>query len=126
MLGQPVRFLLVGAAGFAVNLVVFEGLHRAGMPYVAAAMVSYLVSNAFMYLGNRYFTFRLGHDGFLTAYARYMGVGLIVVALNALVLAALVEGTGVDETFGNALALLIVMPVAFWLFKRWTFRLRPA
>ena len=121
-MAQPMRFLIVGAAGFVVNLGVFEALHRAGTPYIAAAVLSYLVSNALMYLGNRYFTFRLGHAGFWTAYLRYMAVGLLVVALNALLLAALVEGTGIDETLGNGLALLVVMPVAFVLFKRWTFR----
>ncbi len=76
-----------------------------------------------MYVGNRYFTFRLGHDGFWAGYLRYMAVGLVVVALNALVLFALVEATGIDATIGNGLALLVVMPVAFVLFKRWTFRL---
>jgi putative flippase GtrA len=119
---QPVRFVIVGAAGYVVNLGVFEALHRAGTPYVAAAVFSYLVSNALMYLGNRYFTFRLGHDGFWSGYARYMAVGLLVVVLNALLLAALVEGTGIDETLANGLALLAVMPIAFVLFKRWTFR----
>lgn len=121
-MAQPLRFLIVGAAGFVVNLGIFEALHRAGTPYVVAAVLSYLASNALMYVGNRYFTFRLGHDGFWPAYLRYMAVGLLVVALNALVLAALVEGTGIDATLGNGLALLFVMPVAFVLFKRWTFR----
>lgn len=121
-MAQPLRFLIVGAAGFVVNLGVFEALHRAGTPYIAAAVLSYLVSNALMYLGNRYFTFRLGHVGFWAGYLRYMAVGLLVVALNALLLAALVEGTGIDETLGNGVALLVVMPVAFVLFKRWTFR----
>ncbi len=76
-----------------------------------------------MYLGNRYFTFRLGNDGFWTAYGRYLLVGLVVVALNAVVLALLVEGAGLDETLAQALSLLVVTPVAFVLFKRWTFRL---
>ena len=121
-MAQPLRFLVVGAAGYVVNLGVFEALHRAGTAYIGAAVLSYLVSNALMYIGNRYFTFRLGNDGFWAAYLRYMAVGLVVVALNALVLAALVEGTGIDATIGNGLALLVVMPVAFVLFKRWTFR----
>jgi putative flippase GtrA len=76
-----------------------------------------------MYLGNRYFTFRLGHDGFWSAYARYLLVGLVVVVLNAAVLALLVEVVGLDETLAQALSLLAVTPVAFVLFKRWTFGL---
>ena len=121
-MAQPLRFLVVGAAGYVVNLGVFEVLHRAGTQYVLAAVLSYLIANALMYIGNRYFTFRLGHEGFWTGYVRYMAVGLLVVVLNALVLFALVEGTGIDPTIGNGLALLVVLPVAFVLFKRWTFR----
>ena len=123
---QPVRFLVVGAAGYGVNLAAFAVLVAVGVRYVAASVVSYLVSNALMYLGNRYFTFRLGHEGFWAAYARYMIVGLVVAAMNAAVLALIVEGLGLDETLAQALSLLAVTPPAYVLFKRWTFRIRPA
>jgi putative flippase GtrA len=118
---QPVRFLLVGAGGYAVNLAVFALLHAAGTPYVAAAIASYVVSNALMYLGNRYVTFGLGHEGFWLAYLRYVLVGGVVAGLNAGILALLVERGGVNETLGLAISLLIVTPVAFVLNKRWTF-----
>ena len=83
-------------------------------------------ANALMYFGNRYFTFGLGHDGFWSAYMRYMVVGAVVVALNAGILAALVQGTGIDPRLGQAISLLLITPVAFVLFKRWTFRIKPA
>jgi len=121
---QPVRFLVVGAAGYGVNLAAFAVLVASGVRYLAASVASYLVSNALMYLGNRYFTFRLGHEGFWAAYARYMIVGLVVAAMNAAVLAVLVEGLGLDETLAQALSLLAVTPPAYVLFKRWTFQLR--
>jgi putative flippase GtrA len=123
---QPARFLVVGAAGYGINIGVFALLVGAGVKYVPASIVSYVVSNALMYIGNRYFTFRLGHDGFWPAYGRYLLVGLVVVALNAAVLVVLVEGLGLDETLGQALSLLLVTPAAFVMFKRWTFRLRSA
>jgi putative flippase GtrA len=123
---QPARFLVVGAAGYGINVGVFAVLVGAGLTYVLASVVSYAVSNALMYLGNRYFTFCLGHEGFWSAYGRYLLVGLVVVALNAAVLAALVEGLGLDETLAQALSLLAVTPAAYVLFKRWTFRLRPS
>ena len=120
---QPARFLAVGAVGYGINLLTFALLVAAGVAYVPASVVSYLVANALMYLGNRYFTFRLGNEGFWAAYARYLLVGLVVVTLNAGVLALLVEVAGLGETLAQALSLLIVTPVAFVLFKRWTFRL---
>ena len=63
-----------------------------------------------MYVGNRYFTFRLGHEGFWRAYLSYMLVGGIVVALAAGLLAMLVEWLGVDPRLGQAISLLLVMP----------------
>jgi len=125
-LAQPVKFLLVGAGGYLVNLLVFAGLYAIGIQYVTASVLAYLASNALMYLGNRYFTFRLGHEGFWSAYLRYMLVGVLVVGLNVGLLAALVEGTGIDPRLGQAVSLLLITPVAFVLFKRWTFRLEPA
>ena len=123
---QPAKFLAVGTAGYAVNLLTFVALDAAGTPYAVASVLAYLVSNALMYVGNRYFTFRLGHEGFWAAYLRYVLVGLVVAGLAVAVLAFLVEFLGLDETLGQALALLVVTPVAFVLIKRWTFQLRPA
>jgi putative flippase GtrA len=119
---QPAKFLLVGTAGFAVNLAAFAALYHAGAPYVAASVASYLMANLVMYLGNRYYTFRLGHDGLGAAYLRYLGVGLLVAALTAGLLALLVGALGLAPTVGQAVALLLLTPVGFVLFKRWSFR----
>ena len=75
-----------------------------------------------MYLGSRHFTFRLGHEGFWAAYLCYI-VGVVTV-LTAVILAVLVEGTGIDSRLGLAISLLLITPVPYVLFKRWTFRLR--
>jgi putative flippase GtrA len=119
---QPVKFLLVGAGGYLVNLAVFAWLLRLGVPYLLDSIVSYFISNALMYLGNRYFTFSLGHNGFWPAYVRYILVGLVVAGLNAIVLAILVETAGLYAVYAQALSLLLITPVAFVLNKRWTFK----
>jgi putative flippase GtrA len=121
-LPEPVKFVLVGAGGYVVNLVAFAALVGAGAMYVAASIAAYFLSNALMYVGNRYFTFGLGHDGLLGAYARYTATGLVVAGLNAALLAGLVEGAGLPPTPGQALSLLLLTPVAFVLNRRWTFR----
>lgn len=122
---QPARFLIVGAGGFVLNLAVFAVLHAARVAYLVNSIISYFIANAVMYIGNRYFTFRLGHAGFWNAYLRYMIVGALVAGLNAGILAALVQGTGIDSRIGVAISLLLITPVAFVLFKRWTFRIKP-
>ena len=122
---QPAKFLIVGAGGYIVNLGVFAALHATGVTYIVNSITSYFIANALMYFGNRYFTFRLGHAGFWSAYLRYMIVGAVVAGLNAGILAALVQGTGIDSRIGVAISLLLITPVAFVLFKRWTFRIKP-
>jgi putative flippase GtrA len=124
--GEPLRFLLVGAGGYAVNLVVFGALLGVDVAYGAAAVTAYLVSNALMYLGNRTFTFRLGREGVWSGYVRYLLVGLLVVGLNVASLALLVEAGGVDPRLAQALALTAVTPVAFTANRRWTFQLASA
>jgi putative flippase GtrA len=44
--------------------------------------------------------------------------------LNALILGVLVERGIAEARAGQAISLLVVTPVAFVLFKRWTFGLR--
>lgn len=125
-LAQPAKFVLVGASGYVANLSVFAALYGLGGRYLAASLVAYFVSNALMYVGNRYFTFGLAHDGFVAAYFRYVVVGGVVAALTAALLALLVEGLAVDPRLGQALSLLAVTPLAFLLNRRWTFQLAPA
>ena len=120
---QPVKFVIVGAGGYLINLGIFAVLYELGMPYAPNSVLSYFISNAFMYLGNRYFTFRLGHEGFWDAYLRYMLVGALVAGAVVGLLAVLVDVAGIDARLGQAIALLAVTPIAFVLFKRWTFRL---
>jgi putative flippase GtrA/acetyl esterase/lipase len=123
---QPAKFLAVGACGYVVNLLVFAALYSAGSAYAAASAAAYLVANALMYVGNRYFTFRLSHAGFWSAYGRYLAVGVLVAGCVVVLLGTFVEAVGMDVRLGQALALLAISPVAFLLFKRWTFRIRSA
>ena len=125
-LAQPLKFLLVGTGGFGLNVCAFALLFGLGTWYLAASVLAYLVSNAAMYLGNRYFTFGLSHCGFVRAYLRYVVVGGVVAALTALLLAAFVEGLGMDPRPGQALALTVLVPLSFLLSKRFAFQLRPA
>ena len=123
MTALPLRFLGVGICGYGVNLAAFAVLYAVGNPYAAAAVLAYLGSNAFMYLGNRYFTFGLGHAGFWSAYGRYLLVGCLVAALAAAVLTGLVDELGVEPRLAQPQALLFVAPLAFALFSRVPFRL---
>lgn len=124
-IGQPAKFLAVGIGGLVLNVGAFSALAGLGAWYLAASVLAYLVSNAAMYVGNRYFTFELSHDGFVVAYVRYAVVGAIVAAFTVVLLAGLVEGLGLDPRPAQALALTLLVPLSFLLSKRFAFRLIP-
>jgi putative flippase GtrA len=117
--------VIVGTAGFGLNVAAFSVLFSVGAWYLAASVLAYLVSNGAMYVGNRYFTFGLSHRGFVAAYLRYVVVGALVAGLTALLLAAFVEAAGLDPRMGQALALAVLVPLSFVLSKRFAFRLGP-
>jgi putative flippase GtrA len=121
---ELVKFLVVGGCGYAANLLVFGILFDVGWPAVHASLVAYLGSNALMYFGNRYVTFRLSRSGFGRDYPRYLLVGVVVGGLNAALLLGLIERTGVDPGMGQAISLLALTPIAFVLVRRWAFRVR--
>lgn len=122
--GQPAKFVLVGVGGFVVNLLAFGVVFGSGSPYLPASVAAYFAANVLMYLGNRYYTFGLSHEGVVAAYFRHVLVGAVVAGFTAALLTALVEGLGLDPRPAQALALAVATPLAFVLTRRWTFRLR--
>jgi putative flippase GtrA len=83
------------------------------------------MSNAAMYLGNRYFTFS-SPGGLVSAYVRYLAVGGAVAGLTAMLLVAFVEGLGMDPRPAQALALALLVPLSVLLSKRFAFQLARA
>lgn len=117
----PVDSLESIGGGFLLNLCAFALFLELSVQYAAASVAAYLVSNAAMYLGNRYFTFGVAAGGFLAAYARYVAVGIVVALSAATLLALLVELAGVGPRLGQALALMALVPLSFLLSQRWVF-----
>ena len=123
---QFVKFGIVGASGFVVNLIIFTLLQRvvpnhmnAG-PYYAIYSIAFLAGGVSNYFLNRIWTFRsTGHAGkeamqFLTVSVLALIVGLVVSDLVA-------------PTFGHGhktwfVATLSGIVVNFFVNKYWTFR----
>src|SRR5215207_7435582 len=88
---QLVRFALVGASGYVVNLAVFTAsVHLLGIDYRVAAVLAFVVSVANNFWWNRHWTFdaRDGHAGFQAA--RFLTVSLLALGFNLIVLELLV------------------------------------
>jgi len=117
---QFVRFCVVGASGYVVNLAVYASLLEAGLGYLAAATVSFLIAASSNYVWNRVWTFEAKHERVATQSLRALGVSALSLGANTLCLLVLVE-SGADHIEAQAVAILLVTPFSFVANKLWAF-----
>jgi putative flippase GtrA len=120
---QLAKFSLVGAIGYLVNLAVYAGLLHAGLHYLLAATCSFLVAVTSNYTWNRVWTFRDRRAGVASQGVRFFAVALASLAANLLVLQLLIA-LGAGKLVGQAVAIMLVMPLNFVGNKLWSFRHR--
>ena len=121
---QLVKFCLVGAMGYVVNLAVYTVLLEvAGFHYLPAAIGSFLVAVTNNYLWNRAWTFRHQRGHVVLQGARFLLVSTLALGANLVVLELLVRA-GLGEVIAQAIAIVVVTPVNFVGNKLWSFRHR--
>lgn len=119
---QLVRFCVVGASGYLVNLVVFTAIFKGlGAHHLIAAVGAFCVAWTTNFVLNKHWTFRRHGLSTLQQGARNLAVSLIGLALNLLFLEILVR-LGMPEIPAQALAIAAVTPVSFLINRRWSFR----
>ena len=80
---QLIRFCVVGASGYFVNLAVFTTLvHAAGAHYALSAVIAFCVAWTNNFLWNKYWTFRRHGLSAMQQGARYLAVSLVALGLN--------------------------------------------
>src|SRR5436309_8690375 len=114
------RFCLVCASGYAVNLAAYATLLAAGLHYLAAAALSFLVAAASNYAWNRTWTFRTSGTPVLGQGARALLVSGLSLGANQLFLLALVAA-GAGHLAGQAAAIVLATPFSFAANKLWAF-----
>jgi putative flippase GtrA len=117
---QFVRFCAVGASGYAVNLAVYAALLAAGLHYLAAAAIAFLVAAGSNYLWNRTWTFRTSGAPMLGQGARALVVSALSLGANQLFLFVLVAA-GAGHLGGQAVAIVLATPFSFAANKLWAF-----
>jgi putative flippase GtrA len=119
---QLIRFCLVGASGFIVNLLVFALLFKVvDLHYLGSAVGSFCVAWTTNFALNKHWTFRRHGLSTLQQGARNLAVSLVGLALNLVILEALVQA-GMPKIPAQAIAVSAVMPVSFLINRRWSFR----
>jgi putative flippase GtrA len=119
---QLVKFCVVGAIGYVVNLAVYTLLvRRAHIHYIPAAAASFAVAVTNNYTWNRLWTF--SHQRGHVAYQglRFLVVSLVTLGANIALLRLLVH-FGLDKIASQAIAVVLVTPLNFVGNKLWSFR----
>lgn len=119
---QLLRFGVVGASGYVVNLLVFWlTTHHLGSDHRTAAAAAFVVAVTNNFVWNRTWTFRArnGHAGFQAA--RFLLVSLTAFAVALGVLELLVI-SGAPELVAQAVAVVCATPLNFLGNRLWSFR----
>jgi dolichol-phosphate mannosyltransferase len=119
---ELLKFSVVGASGYVVNLAVYVALlEGAGLHYLPAAVCSFVVAVSNNYFWNRQWTFRHRRGHVYYQGVRFLLVSLAALGLNLLILRGLVA-LGVGKIVAQAVAIVLVMPFSFSVNKLWSFR----
>jgi putative flippase GtrA len=121
---QLAKFCAVGGSGYVINLAVYTALLKwAGLHYLGAAVVSFLVAVSNNYWWNRHWTFRGARGHFAYQGMRFGVVSAVALCANLGLLRVLVA-LGVGKVVGQAIAVVAVTPLNFVGNKLWSFRPR--
>ncbi len=118
---QLLKFSLVGASGYLLNLAVFGFLTGAGVQHTAAATGAFCVAVANNYVLNRRWTFGPGRVAARWQATRFFAVSVAALMVNLAALEVLVAGAQLAELPAQAIAVAVAMPFNFAGNKLWTF-----
>jgi dolichol-phosphate mannosyltransferase len=115
------RFCVVGASGYLVNLSVYAVLIHAGVHYVPAAAGSFAVAFTNNYSWHRLWTFRQRRGDRNEQGLRFLLVSLGNLGANLLLLNCTVA-VGVGKVPAEAIVSVLLMPLSFICTRVWAFR----
>jgi putative flippase GtrA len=118
---QLVRYCLVGASGYVVNLGVYSLLYTE-LSYRIAFTIAFVVAASSNFLWNRVWTFRVVHGVPHHQYARFLTISGVALCMDLAVLTFLVDTVGLHKVTAAAIAIVVATPVSFLGNKLWSFR----
>src|SRR5439155_1687033 len=113
------------ATSTSANVAVYAALLVAGLHYLAAAAVAFLVAAASNYVLNRTWTFHSSDAPVLGQGARALTVSALSLGANQLFLVVLVAG-GAGHLAAQAVAIVLATPFSFVANKLWAFAAEPS
>ena len=118
---RVLKFCVVGVLSTLLVVALYGVLLAIDLQYTIAGALAWIAGVLNGYTWNRLWTFdRTEHQTVLLA--RYMGVGLLGLALNTCLLVLLHSAAGVDELVAELVALPVVVLTTFLVNRFWVFR----
>ena len=119
---QLLRFGVVGASGYLINLSVFAALvNGLGVHHALAAIAAFCVAVSNNFVWNRYWTFGPGEERVVFQAARFLAVSIASLMINLAALELLVSGAEMAKLPAQAVAVALTMPFNFQGNRLWTF-----
>lgn len=116
------RFLVAGGTGFVTDIAVLSLLLEAGLPSLAARLVSIAVALFVTWRINRRLVFAAPGRGTAREFLRYAGVGASTSLLNYAVYAGLVALVGIAPLPATGIASAVALGASFIGYDRLVFR----
>jgi dolichol-phosphate mannosyltransferase len=120
---QLLRFAMVGASGYVVNLVVFAiCVHALSIDYRLASATAFVIAVLNNFWWNRHWTFDAREEHPFRQGIRFFTVSLAAFGFSLGVLVMLVDGLGLEKVVAQSIAVLCAMPLSFLGQKLWSFK----
>lgn len=116
--GELLRYAVAGGSAFLLDLAVYTALLRAGVPYLAAAAIGFLLGLAFIYgLSVRWAFSTRRIDKPAVEFAVFAAIGLMGLGLTQVLLFVLVEHAAVAPVPAKLVTSVIVFGFNFGVRK---------
>jgi putative flippase GtrA len=121
------RFLVSGTAGAVVNIgTLYMLVEYAGLYYLLAAILSYLISIAFGFALQKFWAFRdHGLSGVHVQFARFTLIALINMGVNTALMYLFVSVLGIWYLLSQIIAALIVAVASYVNYQKFVFTSSP-
>ena len=119
---QLSKFCLIGASGYAVNLLTFAFCHEIlNAHHLAAATGAFVLAVTNNFIWNRHWTFNAGSGRARSQAPRFLTVSVVDFVVAAVILDLLVKLGSVPAVPAQALSIAAATPLNFIGNKLWTF-----
>jgi putative flippase GtrA len=122
---QWLRFVAVGVSNTALSWCVYATLEAAGVPYLVASAIAFVLGALNSYALNRRWTFR-SRERRWPEVLRFGVVQCVGLGVDVLLLGVLTEDAGIHHLIAQAIVFPVASAVTFLLSRQWAFRGHPS